>query len=88
MTIRRPKKALSYMALFTPDDVNAALAANKAAGNKPGTQKELADAANLSGVVLNRWIRGNRADIKFDTASRLGDALGFSIVGPDGNPLS
>ena len=76
------------MALFTPEDVNAALAANKAAGNKPGSQKELAEAANLSGVVLNRWLRGNRADIKFDTASRIGESLGFRIVGADGLPLS
>ena len=75
------------MSQITPTQILAILAANKAAGNKPGTQAELADAANLSGVVINRWLRGSRDDIKLETAGRMADALGLKVVTADGTAL-
>ncbi len=76
------------MALLTPDQVVRILERNKAAGDSPKTQTELATAANISVVALNRWLRGSRQDIKLDTASRIADALGLQVVDEDGKILS
>lgn len=76
------------MALLTPDQVVRILERNKAAGDSPKTQTELAHGANISVVALNRWLRGSRQDIKLDTASRIADALGLQVVDEDGKTLS
>lgn len=76
------------MALLTPEQVVSILDANKEAGLSPSTQTELAAAANLSGVVLNRWLRGTRADIKLETAGRIAAALDLKLAASDGTFLS
>jgi len=76
------------MALITPEQVVSILDANKEAGIMPSCQTELAAAAGMSRVVLNRWIRGTRADIKLQTASRIAAALGLRLTAADGTAIS